>query len=222
MSSKRGGGCGDWCTKRGFHGRIKLAIQRKRFKSAGIGAERERNLIKLIELRKTFEVHCNDYMDDIVKDQPSKAVEFCSKVIYEVGPESRKVNKSTEDKVWKFTFNINKKMLNLSQKTQRTLSEEDWIGTIVKNVNQSTQRDGHYLSNSDIDFAICASYVALQNMKKGILRKKTIVKIIKQYMTQGHEPNKERLRIISIYAIVSIPIDHVLDQVEFALNTDYL
>lgn len=59
---------------------------------------------KLIELRRIFKTHCDDYMNELQEDVKSKAVKFCSKVIYEVGPESRKVKKRTGDKVWKFIF----------------------------------------------------------------------------------------------------------------------
>lgn len=60
------------------------------------------------ELRNNFKIHCVDYMTDLVRDQRSYAVEFCSKIIYEIGPESRKVRKGTGDKVWKFIFPVKK------------------------------------------------------------------------------------------------------------------
>lgn len=62
----------------------------------------------LAELRKIFKTHCDDYMEDLQRDQrvPSKAVEFCSKVIYEVGLDSRKVKKGTGDKVHAFAKKI--------------------------------------------------------------------------------------------------------------------
>jgi hypothetical protein len=56
------------------------------------------------ELKRQFKKHCPDYMDPLQINKALKAVEFCSKVIYEVGPESRKVKKGTGDKVWKFVF----------------------------------------------------------------------------------------------------------------------
>lgn len=58
------------------------------------------------KLRTEFKKHCDDYMTDLALEQRSKAVEFCSKIIYEIGPESRKVKKGTGDKVWKFIFNV--------------------------------------------------------------------------------------------------------------------
>ncbi|XP_076246518.1 uncharacterized protein LOC143186694 [Calliopsis andreniformis] len=60
----------------------------------------------MTELRNIFKKHCDDYMEELHNDVKSKAVEFCSKVIYEVGPESRKVKKGTGDKVWKFIFKV--------------------------------------------------------------------------------------------------------------------
>jgi hypothetical protein len=51
------------------------------------------------ELKRQFKKHCPDYMDPLQINKGLKAVEFCSEVIYEVGPESRKVKKRTGDKV---------------------------------------------------------------------------------------------------------------------------
>lgn len=56
-------------------------------------------------LQSEFKKHCVDYKQGLEMDKKSLAVEFCSKVIYEIGPESRKVKKGTGDKVWKFIFN---------------------------------------------------------------------------------------------------------------------
>lgn len=65
-------------------------------------------------LRSEFKKHCDDYMTDLALDRKSKAVEFCSKIIYEIEPESRKVKKGTGDKIWKFIFN--KKVQNADEK----------------------------------------------------------------------------------------------------------
>lgn len=54
-------------------------------------------------LQQQFKTICEDYMEALVGDIKSKAVEFCSLVIYEIGPESRKGSK-TSDKVWKVRF----------------------------------------------------------------------------------------------------------------------
>ena len=60
------------------------------------------------ELRGQFKKHCPDYMEKLEVNRPSKAVEFCSKVICKIGPESGKVMKETGDKVWKFVFTSDK------------------------------------------------------------------------------------------------------------------
>jgi len=65
-------------------------------------------------LRLEFKKHCDDYMTDLMLERKSKAVEFCSKIIYEIGPESRKVKKGTGDKVWKFIFSV--KVNNIEEK----------------------------------------------------------------------------------------------------------
>nr|QMP82411.1 nucleocapsid protein [Coleopteran phasma-related virus OKIAV243] len=51
-----------------------------------------------------FKLICEDFMDTLQMDVRSKAVEFCSKMIYEVGPEARQIRKKDSDKTWKFLF----------------------------------------------------------------------------------------------------------------------
>lgn len=60
--------------------------------------------INLDDMQATFKSMCEDYMEPLTMESPSKSVEFCSKIIFEIGPESRKVKKSDGDKVWKFKF----------------------------------------------------------------------------------------------------------------------
>lgn len=43
----------------------------------------------------------------LIWDTRSRALQFCSKVLFEVRPESRKVKKSTENKSWVFKFAYN-------------------------------------------------------------------------------------------------------------------
>nr|QMP82246.1 nucleocapsid protein [Coleopteran phasma-related virus OKIAV236] len=57
----------------------------------------------LIELQRQFKTICHDYGDSIGLTTMSMAVDFCSKVIYEIGPDSRK-GKKGEDKIWKLRF----------------------------------------------------------------------------------------------------------------------
>lgn len=53
-------------------------------------------------LQNEFKKHCMDYCDDLQPGLPSLAVDFCAKIVFEIGPESRKIKKGTSDKVWKF------------------------------------------------------------------------------------------------------------------------
>ncbi|CAH0562772.1 unnamed protein product [Brassicogethes aeneus] len=56
------------------------------------------------ELQRKFKSYCQDYMETISVDTKSLAVDFCAKVVYYVGPESRSVKKTTGDKYWRFKF----------------------------------------------------------------------------------------------------------------------
>jgi hypothetical protein len=47
---------------------------------------------------------CPDFEQPLALDSVSYAVEFCARIIYEVGPESRKVKKGSGDKMWVFRF----------------------------------------------------------------------------------------------------------------------
>lgn len=51
-----------------------------------------------------FSKICEDFADNLMSGKESKAVEFCSRIIYLVGPESRRVKKATGDKTWVFKF----------------------------------------------------------------------------------------------------------------------
>lgn len=66
----------------------------------------------LSDLQACFKTICEDYMTDLVRDRRSMAVEFCSLIIYEIGPESRKGSKTT-DKIWKmrFPYNVNGRLI---------------------------------------------------------------------------------------------------------------
>ena len=235
----------------------------------------------LNELRKIFKTHCNDYMEDLAQDKSSKAVEFCSKVIYEVGPDSRKVKKGTGDKVWKFIFKVgnddhfvfiatykqenaefkpenthNTMILSLKQAAllvhetlarlvsfglllEKTLltplagacfCKED-LGSLSEEldmtkkdliiaINQSTQGGGQYLSNSDIDIAICASVSATKNVKDENLKKSIVTKIVKQYMAQGRIPDKRRVLKICRYATGGIPADFSFESLTEMINSE--
>lgn len=56
------------------------------------------------QLKKNFKVICTDFDEDLTMDEKSRAVQFCSKMIYTVGPESRSVKRKMGDKTWIFKF----------------------------------------------------------------------------------------------------------------------
>lgn len=60
-------------------------------------------------IRRHFSLICEDFETALSLDTPSRAVEFCSKMIYEVGPEARQVRKKDGDKTWRFMFVYNKR-----------------------------------------------------------------------------------------------------------------
>lgn len=47
---------------------------------------------------------CTDFGEDLSMDEKSRSVQFCSKMIYTVGPESRSVKQKMGDKTWVFKF----------------------------------------------------------------------------------------------------------------------
>lgn len=60
------------------------------------------------ELERNFNNICEDYPDNIKTDKPMMCIFFCGKVLYEIGPESRKVKGSMSDKTWIMHFPYNK------------------------------------------------------------------------------------------------------------------
>lgn len=65
-------------------------------------------IFSMSELMTKFSVICEDYRNQLVLDQPSMAINFCSKIIFKIGPDSRKIKKSYGDKVWKLRFRYRK------------------------------------------------------------------------------------------------------------------
>lgn len=59
------------------------------------------------QLKVDFKKICTDYENDLDMDEKSRAVQFCSKMIYTVGPESRSVKQKMGDKTWIFKFPYN-------------------------------------------------------------------------------------------------------------------
>lgn len=56
------------------------------------------------QLKKNFKQICEDFGNELTMDEKSQAVQFCSKMIYTVGPESRSVKQKMGDKTWVFKF----------------------------------------------------------------------------------------------------------------------
>lgn len=56
------------------------------------------------QLKIGFKQICTDFDEDLSMDEKSRAVQFCSKMIYTVGPESRSVKQKMGDKTWVFKF----------------------------------------------------------------------------------------------------------------------
>lgn len=55
-------------------------------------------------LKKTFTEYCKDFNDDLKDETPSKALEFSSKMLFELGPYIRSEKKTKGDKAIKFKF----------------------------------------------------------------------------------------------------------------------
>lgn len=63
----------------------------------------EFNFVKLCQ---DFTTHCPDFTQELDPDVRSMAFQFCSMILFTIGPESRKVKKTTGDKTWKFRFPV--------------------------------------------------------------------------------------------------------------------
>lgn len=65
------------------------------------------------DIKADFKKICFDFLDDIQKDKAYKAIDFCVKMIYIVGPEARQIRKRDGDRTWRFNFlyNINGKLV---------------------------------------------------------------------------------------------------------------
>lgn len=91
----------------------------------------------LAKLQADFKTICTDYDDPLTGDDKSMAVEFCSKVIYTIGPESRKGVKTT-DKVWKLKFcraDSNKQLIG---------------GTLFIATHRTTEYDKNFVSGEKL------------------------------------------------------------------------
>lgn len=73
----------------------------------------------MTETVKLFSEVCKDFTEPLILGQKSKAIEFCSMMMYKVAPESRSVKKGSGDKTWKFYFPYAhkvKKMVTIEEK----------------------------------------------------------------------------------------------------------
>lgn len=59
-------------------------------------------------LKTTFKDYCRDFSDDLKDNVPSKALEFSSKMLFELGPYIRNVKKNKGDKAIRFRFPYSK------------------------------------------------------------------------------------------------------------------
>lgn len=56
-------------------------------------------------LKEKFANFCKDYYNQVIMhDSATKGIYFCAKMLFSVGPESRKVKKDQGDKIYKFIF----------------------------------------------------------------------------------------------------------------------
>lgn len=56
------------------------------------------------DLMATFARYCIDYNNDLAENQPSMALEFGAKILFEYGPYMRTERKSKRDKAIRFRF----------------------------------------------------------------------------------------------------------------------
>lgn len=72
----------------------------------------------IADLVTQFTYICPDFNDSVLAlDTRSYAVEFCAYVIYQIGPESRQVKKTTGDKTWRMRFIDHDKNNQMTVKT---------------------------------------------------------------------------------------------------------
>lgn len=67
-------------------------------------AEHGGQVFDFAKLKEDFAKFCKDYNDTIFEDSSTKGIFFCAKMLFKVGPESRKVKKDQGDKIYKFVF----------------------------------------------------------------------------------------------------------------------
>lgn len=107
------------------------------------------------QLIKDFKKICLDYDDQLDSQTPSKAVEFCSKMLYEVGPMARQVRKKDNDKTWKFMF--------LYKMADRLVVKVAFVSTYKKDTNDYI----HEATTDRITLSVKnASLLAIRTLEK--------------------------------------------------------
>lgn len=96
------------------------------------------------ELKNTFSTFCKDFTSPVDYNTASKAVEFASLMIYEVGPEARRVKKNVSDKVWKFRFPYVDTKLSIKRPSEKDYPtkelQDKYNKTITARFNEYTLR----------------------------------------------------------------------------------
>lgn len=101
------------------------------------------------QLMRDFKKVCYDFNQPLQLDTPSYAAEFCSKILYEVGPQARQVNKKDGDKTWKFAFVYQPHKVRTRDADG---TEKDAVaGPAIKFAFVSTYKadDAEYIQNND-------------------------------------------------------------------------
>lgn len=78
---------------------ILLGITPEEFVAKHTGEE-----FDLTQLLTDFSIICPDIINPLKQGEGSYSLDFCAKIIYEVGPEARSFKKKDGDKIWRFRF----------------------------------------------------------------------------------------------------------------------
>lgn len=82
-------------------------------------------------IRRDFGTHCPDFNVEAFADgQKYKCIEFCSYILYQIGPESRRIQRAQGDKTWIFKFD--------NGPVDNAKNEYEESNGVVKGVHQVT------------------------------------------------------------------------------------
>ena len=84
---------------------------------------------------------------------------------------------------------------------------------LLVKLNQNTIRGGQYLTNPDVDIAICSTISATRNTKDENLKKRILNNVVKQYRNKNFVADHSRIAIISKYANEGLPRDFVIKDI---------